>query len=202
MGLTVYGQSGSRAVRALWMVEELGVPYEHNALKFADAGETPDLLALNPYGRVPAISDDGFAVFESMAINLYLARRFGGPLAPADLKEEAQAAQWSFFVMTEIEKTLLNALCYARGLFNLPVDPEKSKRLGDSLGRAFTALDRALEGRAYLLGDRFTVADINAAGVLLWAPMARLDLSGYPRLDDWLSRCLSRDALARAQAKP
>lgn len=202
MGLVVYGQSGSRAVRALWMVEELGIPYEHSALKFADAGKTPDLLAINPYGRVPAISDDGVPVFESMAINLYLARRYGGPLAPQNLEEEAEATQWSFFVMTEIEKTLLNAMCYARGLFNLPVDPEKSKRLGDSLERAFTALDRVLEDRDYLLGDRFTVADVNAAGVLLWAPMADLDLSGYPNLNDWLSRCLARDALARAQAKP
>lgn len=202
MGLTVYGQSGSRAVRALWMAEELGIDYTHNAMKFAEAGKQPDLLAVNPYGRVPAIDDDGVAVFESMAINLYLAKRYGGDLAPADAAEEAQTLQWSFFVMTEIEKTLLNAMCYALGLFDLPVDPDKSKRLGESLGRAFAALEQQLADRPYLLGTRFTVADLNVAGVLLWVRMARLDLSAYPTLDDWLTRCLGREALQRAQALP
>ncbi|MEM6708440.1 MAG: glutathione S-transferase family protein [Pseudomonadota bacterium] len=199
MGLVVYGQSQSRAVRALWMAEELGVPYEHNALKFKDAHQATDLRAINPYARVPAIDDDGVGVFESMAINLYLAKRYGGELAPATLEEEASALQWSFFVMTEIEKTLLNAMCYQLGLFDLPVDPEKAQRLGASLDPAFDALARALGEEDYLVGGRFTVADLNVASVLLWVRMAKLDISHHPRLDSWLTRCLAREALHRAQ---
>ncbi|MGA1677686.1 MAG: glutathione S-transferase N-terminal domain-containing protein, partial [Pseudomonadales bacterium] len=88
MTLTVYGQSQSRAVRALWMVEELGVPFTHVPTRFADEAKSTAFRAVNPNGRVPTIDDDGFVVFESMAINLYLAKRFGGPLAPVDLQED------------------------------------------------------------------------------------------------------------------
>lgn len=202
MTLTVWGQSASRAVRALWMVEELGVEYRHEPILFKEAGQNETLRAINPYGRVPAIDDNGVAVFESMAINLYLARRYPGPLAPADPAEEAAALQWSFFVMTEIEKTLLNALAYRRGLFGLERDDAKADRLGASLAGPFAALDKALSDRAYLLGDRFTVADLNVASVLLWARQGKVALTDYAALDAWLTRCLERPALHKAQAMP
>lgn len=202
MTLTVYGQSASRAVRALWMVEELGVEYQHEPILFKEAGQNEALRAVNPYGRVPAVDDNGVAVFESMAVNLYLARRYGGPLAPADEAEEAGALQWSFFVMTEIEKTLLNALAYRRGLFGLDRDDAKADRLGGSLAGPFAALNQALGDRPYLLGERFTVADLNVASVLLWARQGKVDLSAQVSLDDWLTRCLARPALHKAQAMP
>jgi len=201
MTLKVYGQAQSRAVRALWMVEELGVPYEHVPTKFVGDSKTPEFLSINPNGRIPAIDDDGFCLFESMAINLYLAKRFGGALAPVDLREEALATQWSFWVMTEVEKTLLQALFHKSGMMGAEKSEAKAGEYLAQLAGPFKVLNAALEGSDYLMGGRFTVADLNVASVLLWTKMARADLSAYPALQGWLARCLERPALARANAR-
>jgi len=201
MALKVYGQAQSRAVRALWMVEELGVPYQHVPTRFVGESKMEDYLRVNPNGRIPAIEDDGFCVWESMAINLYLAKRFGGPLAPVDLQEEAIALQWSFWVMTEVEKNLLQALFHTTGMMGAEKSVEKAAAYLALLDAPLKVLDSELGGREYLMGDRFTVADLNVASVLLWTQLARVDLSAYPALGGWLARCTQRPALARANGR-
>src|SRR5262245_66683813 len=96
--LTVYGTPMSRAARTLWMCRELGIPFEQKNVHFADgSAKTAEYLAINPNGRIPAIQDGEFTLYESMAINLYLARKHPGPLSLATLEEEARAWQWSFW---------------------------------------------------------------------------------------------------------
>ena len=108
--ITLYGSMASRAHRTVWMLKELGLPFQHEPTNFMDGStRKPGFLAVNPNGRVPVIDDDGFIVYESMAINLYLARKHGGPIAANGLREETAAMQWSFWVVTEIEKPLLLA---------------------------------------------------------------------------------------------
>ena len=98
--LKIYGHPGSRAARALWVCRELGVQFEHIPTHFADGGtQSAAFLAINPAGRIPAIDDDGFCLAESMAINIYLAKKHGGELAPKTLEEEARMLQWSFWAM-------------------------------------------------------------------------------------------------------
>ena len=112
MAIKIYGVARSRAARVLWMAKELGLDYEHIKVNFS-TGETrrPELMALNPNGHVPVIDDDGFILWESMAINLYLAKKYGaGGLYPSGLQDEARAWQWSFWGMTEVERPLLTAL--------------------------------------------------------------------------------------------
>src|SRR5499427_514806 len=112
MALKIYGVARSRTFRTLWMAKELGLDYEHVKVDFA-TGETQTQahLALNPNGHVPVIDDDGFILWESMAINLYLAKKYGaGGLYPSRLEDEARAWQWSFWGMTEVERPLLTAL--------------------------------------------------------------------------------------------
>jgi len=201
MTLKVYGQAQSRALRALWMAEELGEPFEHVPTRFADESKAPEYLRINPNGRIPAIDDDGFRLFESMAINLYLAKKHGGALAPRDLREDAIATQWSLWVMTEVEKTLLQALFHRTGLLGNEKSDTKAAAYLAELDRPFKVLDSALADKQYLLGDRFSVADLNVASVLLWARMARADLSAYPHLAAWLERATGRPALARANAR-
>src|SRR4029077_14762078 len=83
----------------------LGLDYENVPVHFADgSAKTPEYLAVNPNGRIPAIDDNGFKLWESMAINLYLAKKHGSGLLPKTMEDEAQAIQWSFWVMTEVEK--------------------------------------------------------------------------------------------------
>ena len=108
--ITLYGAMASRAHRVVWMLKELGLSFTHVPTGFTDGStHRPAFLAINPNGRVPVLVDDGWALCESMAINLYLARRYGGPLAPDGLKQDALCTQWSFWVVTEVEKPLLLA---------------------------------------------------------------------------------------------
>ncbi|MEM1230126.1 MAG: glutathione S-transferase family protein [Pseudomonadota bacterium] len=202
MTVTLYGQSGSRAVRCLWMLEELGIEYAHEPTTFSEQAKAPAFKQINPFARIPALVDGDLQLGESMAINLYLARAYDGGLAAGSLADEARATHYSFWVMTEVEKTLLNALCFVRGLFGLEPSAEKAAKCFADLAPAFARLEEALAERPYLLGETFSVADLNVASVLLWARNARADLAAYPLLDAWLERCLTRPALARAQAMP
>lgn len=196
-GLKIYGTPGSRTVRVLWMADELGLDYENIPVHFQGEAQQPEFLAVNPNGRIPAIDDDGLVVWESMAINLYLARKHGGELAPKDLAEEAGALQWSFWGITECEKPLLDALFASLGLFGVEKDQAKAQACVAGLERPFGVLEKLLGEREWLLGDRFTVADLNVASVLVWTRMAQLDISAWPRIEAWLGRCLSRPAAAK-----
>jgi glutathione S-transferase len=191
------------------MCRELGLDFENLPVNFADgSAKTPEFLAINPNGRIPAIDDDGFVLWESMAINLYLARKHPSDLTPRDLEEEAQAWQWSFWVMTEVEKAALAVLFQRMEFQDTPEGRYLSERVTkdpvteaenlEALERPLTALDGHLADRDYLLGDRFTVADLNVAVVLSWAQMAQIDLTPHPHLAAWLQRCLTRPAFAPA----
>src|SRR3984893_9041287 len=110
--LKFYGVARWRAFRILWTAKELGLDYQHVKVDFASGEKRePGFLALNPNGPVPVIDDDGFILWESMAINLYLAKKYGmGGLYPSRLEDEARAWQWSFWGMTEVERPLLTAM--------------------------------------------------------------------------------------------
>jgi glutathione S-transferase len=107
------------------MANELGLDYENVPIHFADgSAKTPEYLAVNPNGRIPAIDDNGFKLWESMAINLYLAKKHGSGLLPKTMEDEAQAIQCSFWVMTEVDKPALAVLLHR---FFLPEDQRDSK---------------------------------------------------------------------------
>ena len=108
--LKIYGTSMSRTGRSLWALEETGVKYEHIPTQMAEL-KTPAHLKLNPNGRIPVIDDDGFVLWESMAINFYLAAKYGkAPLWPDAIQDRALANQWSYWAMTEVEPSLVTLL--------------------------------------------------------------------------------------------
>ena len=201
--ITLYGISASRAFRCLWMLEELGIDYRRKPLDYRDqaALNDPAYRALNPNGRIPTLVDGDYVLWESMAINLYLARRYGqaAGLWPDDEQAEGLAWQWSFWVMTEVEHPLLSVLMHRRVLPTEKRDPQRAARTPGLLRQPLQVLDQALRGRDWLLHERFTVADLNLASVLAWARPARLSLRDWPALDAWLKRCLARPARRRAQ---
>lgn len=195
MSLTLYGMALSRAGRCLWALEELGVAYQHVPTSFAGETRTPEFLAINPNGRVPALKHGDLRLFESMAINLYLARTFGqGGLQPDDDKGAALATQWSFWVMTECEQPLLHGLLHTLGLMGYEQSPAKVEEQRQKLEAPLGVLNGALEGRDHLVGDRFTVADLNVASVFQWAALAKMDLAPHANVQAWLDRCLGRPA--------
>jgi glutathione S-transferase len=197
----LYGISGSRALRAIWGIEETGVEYEHVSQHFRDAKSNPEYTAINPNGRIPALVDGDLVLFESMAINLYLAKAYGGDLYPRDAAGEAKAWQWSVWAISEIEPLQMQIVI--QKLF-VPADRRDQSVIDNAakgLDRPLRVLDAELAKRPYLLGDDFTVADLNVAAVMLLLDMVQQDYSQYANVKRWMMACQARPALARARAK-
>jgi glutathione S-transferase len=199
-GLRIYGVARTRAFRALWVAEELGVPYQHQPIEIGDAGaRTPEFLALNPNGRLPVIVDDGFVLFESLAITLYLAKKHSfGKLYPATLENESRAWQWSFWAIAEVDRGVNIWSLHAVRLSPAERDPALREEALKVVAAPFKVLDAAVATQPYLLGEDFTVADLNVAAVI--SRGIDMDLSPWPHLKNWLVRCLDRPA-ARAALK-
>src|SRR4051812_18297740 len=197
--LRIYGAAKSRGLRTLWMVGELGVPYEHkNYLPRSPETKTSDYRALNANGRVPTIDDDGFILSESMAINFYLAKKHRSPLYPSDPKDEARALQWSLWETDRLDRQLVN---YVRHSTELP-QAERKKEIADAMWKevveSFDVLEVALTKSTWLAGSAFSVGDLNVAGALYRA--LSLDLAKWPHVQAWLNRCWERPAAKRARA--
>jgi glutathione S-transferase len=195
--IKLYGHPFSRAHRVLWMLKEQNLPFEHDPIDFRNRGaHTPDYLTINPNGRVPALVDGDLVLFESLAINLYLARRYGGAVAPQSAAEEALATQWSFWGANEIEHALI--FTAANLWLFAPADrrPAQAQQGLRKLDRPFKVIDAHLAARPFLLGDRFTVADLNVSAILSLGALAGIDFSTYPALQAWLTTCLERPAAA------
>ena len=204
MTLRIYGIAASRAIRALWMAEELGLAYEHVPIHYRDDPDgplgknNPQFRRANPLGRVPAIDDGGFTLWESMAINLYLARKHGKGLWPATVEGEGLAYQWSFFAVTEIDPPIVEWAKHALVLPQAERDPAIAAESAAKLQRPLAVVDAALAHRPYLAGGAFTVADLNLAAALFRA--RRMDHAARPNLARWLADCFSRPAARRAWA--
>ena len=197
--LRIYGIARTRAFRALWIAKEIGLDYEHVPIEIGEAGaRKAEYLAVNPNGRLPAIEDDGFVLWESLAITLYLAKKHStGRLYPAALQDEARCWQWSLWALNEVDRGVNIWSLHAVRLPPADRDPQKLAEALKVIAGPFRVLDAALAERPYLLGDEFTVADLNVAAVISRA--IDMDLSATPRLGAWLERCLERPAAVAAR---
>jgi len=196
--LKIYGTSMSRTGRVLWAAEETGIKYEHVPTQIAEA-KSPAHLKLNPNGHIPVIDDDGFVLYESMAINFYLAAKSGkAPLWPESVQNRALANQWSYWAMLEVEPHLVTLL--QQRMF-LPPDQRNEKVAAnaiETLKAPLAVIERQLGNRDYLLGKDFTIADLNVASVWNIGQMVQMDFSSAPKTTAWLARCTSRPANQRA----
>jgi glutathione S-transferase len=199
--IKLYGTSMSRAARSLWALEEAGVKYEHVPVGFTGETRKPEYLKINPNGHMPALDDNGTLLWESMAINLYLAEKYAkAPLWPSTVEGHGACYQWSFWGMTEMETPLLDIFM---SRMKQPADPqdEKAAQAGiEKLKMPLKVLDDHLQKSDYLLGKEFTIADLNVASVMSLAPLIQLDLSAVPTAQKWLQKCLERPANQRAVA--
>jgi glutathione S-transferase len=212
MPLKIYGVLRSRASRPVWMAKELGIPFERvtviQGYRLPDPAApdapfntlSPAFLAINPNGAIPAMDDDGFVMTESLAIALYLARKHGGPLAPRDAREDGLMTMWTLWAATECESHTL------RVLYNGPDVKERDASLYDAAVTAlrpkFAVLDKALgDGHGFLVGGRFTVADLNVAEVVRWALPAPELFEPNAHLRAWITACHARPAYAATMAE-
>lgn len=204
--IKLYGISASRVMRPLWMLDELrspggplaGLAYEHDPISYADpALASPPYSTLNPNARVPILVVDGFVVYESLAINLYLADKFESPLTLKGAEERALGNQWALWAMTELEMPVMDWAMHSS------IKPEAERDAAvlasalQKLARPLKALDASLGPKDYLVGGRFTVADLNTAGVMY--RLLKMDLSTTPNVAAWMQRCWSREAAKPAR---
>jgi glutathione S-transferase len=187
-------------MRVLWMLTELSLEYEHVPYEFDDpALKTQAFLKQNPAGAIPTLVDGDFALAESLAINLYLAKRFGrggeAPLYPRSHEGEAEVLRWTLFAQGHLEPWLQKDALLA----------DLIEAIGDHASgmveQSLAVLERVLERTPWLLGDAFTVADINVAGVLSPSRSSLLNLTGCPHVAQWLDRCYGRPAAREARRR-
>lgn len=211
--ITLYGVYRSRASRPLWLLAEMGTPFAHvpviqsyrlNQPKAVNATlntASPEFLAVNPIGQIPALVDGDLVLSESLAITLYLARRYGGDLGPQSDAESALMEQWALFAATavegpalEIQTALTNAGDTPEGQAHVAINAEK-------LRRPLARLDRQLAGQDWLIDRRFTVADINTAECVRYASGHPGLLAEFPAVKAWLDRCHARPGFQAMWAK-
>jgi len=211
--LKIYGLYRSRATRNIWLCDELGVPFtlvpviqSDRAASPAAAGiplhsKSPEFLKINPNGHIPSIDDDGLILHESLGINLYLAKKHGGPLGPANIAEDGLLTTWTAWALTEIEPRSIQVL-YNR--VAKPVDqrdPKAADAAEEALRAPFAVLDKALAANGYVVGGRFTVVDINIAECVRYAMAAPALFDANPNVKAWLAKVQGRPAFKAMMAK-
>lgn len=202
--IKLFGQARSRASRSLWMLEEIGIPYEHVSVRPYTESRAAEYLRINPNGHIPSLDDHGFILWESLAINLYLAEKYAStPLWPTDVKDHARAYQWGFWAANEIEPRIMGI---AKGLSTQSPNQAAVASDLEQLAAAFRVLDDKLENSACLLGDAFTVADLNLASTIREpgeegvAGIAAIEVAPFPNVVRWLNSCGERPANRRVAA--
>lgn len=200
MALTIYGSRRSRTMRVLWAAAELGLDYDHLPLAHDDPGlKHSAFLAINPAGTLPAIVDDGFALSESLAINLYLAKKHAStgsvPLYPTTLEGEAVVWRWTLWAQAHLEPWV------ALDAVSVAARQGAGEAVHAAVRRALAILEGALAGRMWLVGEMFTIADLNVACVLSPTRAAQLDFGPYDHVREWLARCYGRPAAIAARRR-
>ena len=196
--LKIYGIPKSRAVRVIWMAEELGLAYENVGVTMADkAHKKPDYLAVNPNGRLPAIDDNGFRMSESLAINLYLAKKHG-KLYPKSAEDEARCLQWSHWTVFEIDNQVNDWAAHDHVLPPDQRDPAKLKAALEVLTVPLGVLDGVLAKQQYLVTpDAFSVADLNVASAMY--RLIKMDFGAQKHVGRWYRACWERPAAKKAR---
>ena len=197
----LYGSSNSRAIRSIWAMEETGIEYDHVPTNFSEQSKEPTYLAVNPNGRIPSLVDGDLTMCESMAINLYLAKKYATDLYPDNAEDEARAMQWSVWGISEIEPLQMRIV--VQKLF-VPEEKRNMKAIEGSekgLQRPLAVLDAHLASQAYLLGVQFSIADLNLSAVMMLLKQVKMDLSAFENVGKWMKTCYDRPACKRAREK-
>jgi len=197
--LHIYGSANSRALRVIWMAGELDLEYDHKDwLPRSPETQTAEFRALNANGRVPTIDDDGFILSESMAINLYLAKKHRSALYPANAKGEALALQWCLWETDRLDRQIVEYVRHTSALPAAERKPELAEKAWKEVVPALEVLEATLKNSKWLVGNDFSVADLNVAGALYRA--LTVDLATWPHVQAWLQTCWERPAAKKARA--
>ncbi len=202
--LVLHGVYRSRASRPLWLLAELDLPFQHvpviQGYRLPDPAAadsplnttSPAFLALSPAGQIPVMEDAGLVLTESLAICRHIARKAGGPLAPANVTEEALTDQWMLFAAVTLEPHTI-AILYAAKDHGDAAGPVIDAACA-ALARPLARLEGHLAANDWLVGDRFTVADLMLAECLRYGQGHAPLMETIPATARWLARCQARPA--------
>jgi len=211
--IRLYGCYRSRATRPLWALFETELAFEHAPTiqayrltdpKASDAPDntaSPDFLKINPMGQIPVLVDGDLVLTESLAITLNIARRAGGPLAPASDAETALMEQWALFAMSSVETPALEIAFALMGPDAASPETQATIAISaEKLRRPFARLEAFLADREWLVGERFTAADIMTAECVRYAQGHSAVFEEFPSVKTWLARCQARPAFQKVWA--
>ena len=199
--IKLYGFPQTRSSRVAWALEEAGAEYEYVLVNLR-AGEHKQaaFLAINPFGKIPSLVDDGLVISESAAICTHIAEKFpAAKLIPNDAKGRAEYFQWLFFVVSELEVHLWTAAKHDRLLPEDKRIPEIGNTSYWEFEKAAAVLSTHLNEHQYIAGDQFSAADIICVSVLHWAHHVNVNLD--ETLLNYMNRLSERPALARARKR-
>jgi len=186
-------------------MEELGLTYERMPLNMSQREhKNPEYLKLNPNGKVPCLVDGDYIIWESMAITQYLTAKYNNnsPLLPKTPEEVGHIAQWSFWSILEMQKHAVEWLIQVMFMPAEKKDPTIIEKAQKSLIPLFDILNRSLENKNYLVGNRFTLADLHVASVVNIAVSLGFDTKPYPQVQAWAKACQDRPAWHKVCSLP
>jgi glutathione S-transferase len=190
--LVFYTNPMSRGRIVRWMLEEVGGPYRTEILDFAGRGKSPEYLAINPMGKVPAITHGDVVVTEGAAICAYLADAFPDAGLAPPLADRGAYYRWLFFAAGPVEQASMN------GAMGFVVPPGRDVMAGyGSLERTVDALEGAVKDRQFIAGDSFTAADVYVGSQIGWG-MQFGWLEKRPAFETYWAGISSRPAARRA----
>ncbi len=200
--LKIYGQPRSRAFRVLWLAKEASIPYEHIPVSItADKPECkePWYVEINPNARIPTIDDDGFVMWESAAINLYLAEKYKSPLFPSTPQGRGRMLQWAFYIANDVEQPIVTMFQH-RMLFPAEKrNPALADAAEETLLGKLKLLEDHLAKNKYFGGEQWDMADFMVASVAYTLTAIKYDLAKYPNFQKWLMASIERPAAKEAR---
>lgn len=197
--LKLYGSPMGSGLKNHWLLAELDLPYENPSLDMR-AGEhkKPEFLKINPTGQVPVLMDGDFVVFESIAINQYLSEKYDSELVGKDAEERALILQWSLSFSFHTLKHLTELVHHK---FRGTGDEKTLEKARESLPGTLEVLNTALKGKEYLVGDRFTLAEVNIVSVMTYADFVEYDYSEFTEIVRWMKHAMARPSFAKAKGE-
>jgi glutathione S-transferase len=196
--ITLYGSPKSSAGRCIWALEEAGVAFTLKEIDMrAKEHKSPEFLKINPNGKVPALTDGDVTLFESMAINHYIAEAYKKDLLGNTPAEKGLVSQWSFWASSELQGPIIEIFIQK---FFMPADKRDDKVVEENLKilpELFTVLNNSLQNKKYLVGNQFTLADLNVASVAGITHAIGFDMSAYSNINSWMGAISDRPAFQK-----
>jgi glutathione S-transferase len=198
--LTIYGSPKSSAGRCFWCLEELGLEYKNININFQEKEHKgQDFLKINPNGKVPALVDNSFTIWESMAINFYLAEKYSPDFLGEDLEQRSLVRQWSIWSIADLQPPLIEIFIQMVFVPEPRRDLAKIDTAKNKLPVLLRTLDDSLANCSFITGEQFNLADLNLASVVEISESINYPISEFTNITKWLERVKNRPSFKNLQ---